>query len=95
MYIQELERITTWVKMGEDEKKWASKVGLVGLLELKWITPRNEWLVEFLNTYQIQREIIFARLGEKFIIINKHLIVDMFKFSNKGWNKQKQAKAIL
>jgi hypothetical protein len=26
MYIQELERITTWVKMGEDEKQWASIV---------------------------------------------------------------------
>jgi hypothetical protein len=34
MYIQELERITTWVTMGEDEKKWASKIRLVGLLEL-------------------------------------------------------------
>jgi hypothetical protein len=28
-----LEKITTWVNMGEDEKKWASKVGLVGLVE--------------------------------------------------------------
>lgn len=24
--------ITTWVRMGEDENKWASKVKLVGLL---------------------------------------------------------------
>jgi hypothetical protein len=31
-YIQELER--TWVKMGKDEKKWASRVGLVGLFQL-------------------------------------------------------------
>jgi hypothetical protein len=34
-YIQELERIITWVTMGEDEKKWASKVKLVGLLKLQ------------------------------------------------------------
>jgi hypothetical protein len=33
-YTQKLERIITWVRMGENEKKWASKVGLVGLFEL-------------------------------------------------------------
>jgi hypothetical protein len=26
--------ITTWVRMGEDENKWASKVKLVGLFKL-------------------------------------------------------------
>jgi hypothetical protein len=49
MYAQKLERITTWVSMGKDEKQWASKVGLVGLLDLKWKTPCNDWLVEFFN----------------------------------------------
>jgi hypothetical protein len=33
-YSQESERVITWLKMGEDEKKWASKVGLVGLFQL-------------------------------------------------------------
>jgi hypothetical protein len=33
-YVQELERITTQVSMGEDEKWSASIVRLVGLLEL-------------------------------------------------------------
>jgi hypothetical protein len=35
-----LERIT-WVRMGENEKKWASILRLVGLFELQWkhITP--------------------------------------------------------
>jgi hypothetical protein len=32
------------------EKRWASKVGLVGLLEIKW-TPCHDWMVEFLNTW--------------------------------------------
>jgi hypothetical protein len=32
-YIMELERIT-WVRMGENEKQWASIFGLVGLFEL-------------------------------------------------------------
>jgi hypothetical protein len=30
MYTQELKRITTWVRMGKDEKKWAFRVELVG-----------------------------------------------------------------
>jgi hypothetical protein len=42
-----------------------------------------------LNIYQIKRETIFARLGEKSITIDKHLIANMFKISNKGWKKQK------
>jgi hypothetical protein len=33
-YIQKLKKITTLVKMGEDEKKWAFRVRLVGLFEL-------------------------------------------------------------
>jgi hypothetical protein len=53
-YTKELEKITTQVKMGKDEKKWASIIGLVGLLELQWKTPHYDWLVEFLNTYQIK-----------------------------------------
>jgi hypothetical protein len=34
MHTQELERIATWVSMGKDEKQWASKARLLGLLEL-------------------------------------------------------------
>jgi hypothetical protein len=40
--------------------------------------------MEFLNTYQIKGETIDARLGEKIIAIDKHLIVGVFKISNKG-----------
>jgi hypothetical protein len=41
-YTQELERITTRVRMGKDETQWASKVRLVGLLELQWRTPHYD-----------------------------------------------------
>jgi hypothetical protein len=34
-YTMELE-IITWVRMGENEKQWASIFGLVGLFELQW-----------------------------------------------------------
>jgi hypothetical protein len=46
--------------------------------------------VEFFNTYQIKGETIYARMGEKTIAKYKHLIVDVFKISNKGWKEQKQ-----
>ncbi len=52
LYIQELERIITWVKMGEVEKRWATNIGLVGLLEIDWRTPHHDVLVEFLNSWQ-------------------------------------------
>jgi hypothetical protein len=35
--------------MGFVEKRWASKVGLMGLFEIKWTTPCHDWLVEFFN----------------------------------------------
>jgi hypothetical protein len=33
-YTQKLKKNTTWVKMGEDKKKWVFRVRLVGLFEL-------------------------------------------------------------
>ncbi len=30
-------------------------------------------------------------MGKKLVTVDKHLIVDIFKISNKGWKKQKQA----
>lgn len=77
--------------MGEDEKQWVSRAGLVGLLELQWRTPHHDWLMEFLNIYQIKGETIYAKMGEKIVAIDKHLSVDVFKISNKGWIEQKQA----
>ncbi len=38
----ELERITTWVRMGKNEKQWASIVKLVGLFELQWKAPCHD-----------------------------------------------------
>ncbi len=91
MYIQELERITTWVRMGYDEKQWASTVRLVGLLDLQWRAPHHDLFVEFLNIYQIKGKTIYVKMGEKNVAIDKHLNVDVFKISDKGWKKQKQA----
>jgi hypothetical protein len=42
MCITKVGRITTWVRLEEDEKKWASKVGLVGLFKLQWKAPCHD-----------------------------------------------------
>jgi len=38
-YSKEMERLEMWKKMGEQEKAWASKVGLVTLLIIEWKEP--------------------------------------------------------
>jgi hypothetical protein len=44
--------------------------------------------VEFFNTYQIKGETKYAKMGEKNVAIDKHLIVDVFRFPTKvGKNK--------
>jgi hypothetical protein len=48
-------------------------------------------MVEFFNTYHSRRKTIYAKMGEKTIVVNKHLIVNVSKISNKGWKKRKQA----
>jgi hypothetical protein len=40
--------------------------------------------VEFLNIYQIKGETMYVKMGKKIVALNKHLIVDAFKISNKG-----------
>ncbi len=47
--------------------------------------------MEFFNTYQIKGKIIYAKMGEKTIVINKHLIANIFKISNKGCKTRKHA----
>jgi hypothetical protein len=32
-----------------EERKWANKVGLVGLFDIEWKTYRHNIMVEFLN----------------------------------------------
>jgi hypothetical protein len=43
--------------------------------------------VEFLNIYQIKGKTIYVKMGEKNVAIDKHLNVDVFKISDKGWKK--------
>jgi hypothetical protein len=47
--------------------------------------------VDFFNIYQIKGKTLNAKMGEKTIVVNKHLIADIFKISNKGCKTQKHA----
>jgi hypothetical protein len=42
--------------MGEVEKRWASKVGLLGLFEVQWRRPQHDLLVEFLNSWKVEKK---------------------------------------
>jgi hypothetical protein len=66
------------------------RVRLVGLLKLQWRTPSHDWLVEFINIYQIKGKTLYAKMVENIIVIDKHLIIDVFKISNKGWKEKKE-----
>jgi hypothetical protein len=48
--------------------------------------------VEFLSTYYIKVKIIYAKVGKKIVAIDEHLIINVFKISNKGWKKTEACK---
>ncbi len=58
--------------MGEGEEAWASKVGLVTLLDIEQKEPNHDVMVEMLNTFVIKRfEIYFGRKGIVMSLANK------------------------
>jgi len=34
-----------------------------------------------------KRETIYVRIGDKVIVVDKHVIIDVFKISNIGWRE--------
>jgi hypothetical protein len=54
---------------------------LVGLFEVKWKTPCHNILVEFMNNWKLDYEHnrIKVMLGEEEKVMNKHLLVKVFK----------------
>lgn len=47
--------------MGEEEKTWVLKVGSIGLFEIECKILQQNMLIEFLNTYQIKKDMIRYR----------------------------------
>jgi hypothetical protein len=64
-----------------EERKWANKVGFVGLFEIEWKTFHHNILVEFLNnwTLDFKHNKIKVMMVEKKKIINRHLLAKVLK----------------
>jgi hypothetical protein len=60
-------------------------MGLVGLFRMQWKTPCYELLIKFLK--EQGGKYIFARIGEKLVIVYKHILGEVFKISTKGWKE--------
>ncbi len=61
-YSKQVKRVKVWKQMGNTNKEWASKVGLVTLLAIEWKEANHYALEEFLNTFVMKGyEIYFGR----------------------------------
>jgi hypothetical protein len=80
-YNSYLKNILLWTSSREKERAWANKVGLVGMFEIEWKTPRHNILVEFLNNQMldIKHNIINVMLRDEQRIIDKHVLEKVFK----------------
>jgi hypothetical protein len=58
-----------------------NRVGLVGLFDIKWKTPRHNILVEFLNNWKLDLEHnkIKVMLGDEQNIIVKLVLAEVFR----------------
>ncbi len=56
---------------------------------MSWKTPCRDQLVEFFNAQQEKEDTIYARIGEKIVVIDRHVIINVFKNSNTRWKEQK------
>ncbi len=71
-----------------------NRVGLVGLFEVEWRTPRHVILVEFLNNWKLDYEHnrIKVMMAEEQKIINRHLLAKVLKVYHTSETKVDQAK---
>jgi hypothetical protein len=67
------------------EEDWASKAGLVPLFLMGWETPMLDVILEFLNTLLIKGTNIYFGHKDKVHVINKQLIIDVFRMCAEGY----------
>jgi hypothetical protein len=87
-----LKNILLWTSFGK-ERKWANKIDLVGLFKIQWNTPCHNILVELLNNWKLdsKHNRIKAMMVQEQIIIDKHLLVEVFQIFHIGETKVNQA----
>jgi hypothetical protein len=55
-YNNNLKNILLWTSFGEEDRAWANRVGLVGMFDIEWKTPRHNIPIEFLNNWKLDPE---------------------------------------
>ncbi len=55
-YNSDWKNILLWTSFGEEERTLVNKVGLVGLFEIEWKTPRHNILVEIMINWKLDLE---------------------------------------
>jgi len=73
-----------WKDIAE-EGDWASKVGLVPLILMDWEASIFDVMLEFLNTFLIKGAYIYFGHKDKVYVINKKLIIDVFRVCAKRY----------
>jgi hypothetical protein len=67
------------------EEEWASKAGLVLLFLMGWEVSMPNVMLEIFNTFLIKGTYIYFGHKDKVYVINKQLIVDVFRVCVEGY----------
>jgi hypothetical protein len=71
-----------------EEENWASRARLVPLFLMGWETPMLDVILEFFNTFLIKGTNIYFGHKDKVHVINKRLIIDVFRMCVEGYIKE-------
>jgi hypothetical protein len=83
-YDKHVERMENWKDINEEEK-WASKARLVTLFFMDLEASMPKIMQEFLNTFVIKGINIYFGYQDKVYVINKQLIINVFKVYVEGY----------
>ncbi len=81
--VKEIQLLLQWKDVHDEA--WANTMGLLGLSHVKWASPRQELLEQFLDTWeQTKDRWIKAKVQSRSIVIEENVISEMFRISNVG-----------
>lgn len=85
-YDKHVERMENQKDINE-EKQWLDKARLVTLFLMNWEASTLHIMLEFLNIFVIKGTNIYFGYQDKVYVINKQLIIHVFKVYAKGYVK--------
>lgn len=83
-YEKHVERLGNWKDINEEEE-WVDKARFVTLFFMKWETLVLDIMLKFMNTFVIKGTNIYFGYKNKVYVINKQLIIDVFRIYVKGY----------